>query len=292
MASNTGERLIDAHTRLYAVVGDPVSHSLGPFMHNAAFRQTGHNGVYVAFHVTDLAAAIKGIRALNIHGCSVTIPHKVAVMELMDEVDPTARRIGAVNTIVNDHGRLQGFNSDSPGAMAALLEKTPVAERQVAVIGAGGAARALAHGIKVHGGRLTIVNRGQDKGRALAAELGADFCPLADFSGSGCDILVNTTPVGMIPHTDQMPVAHACLRPAMTVMDIVYHPLETRLLRAARAAGCKVVDGVAMFVYQGAFQFECWTGRKAPVQLMKKTVMEALKQQDEKLGNSVLDDGH
>lgn len=268
---------IDSQTRLYGVMGNPVDHSLSPLMHNAAFRQTGHNGVYVAFHVTDPADAIRGIRALNIHGCSVTIPHKVAVMELLDHVDATARQIGAVNTIVNDHGRLYGFNSDSPGAMAALLEKTPIAKRRVAVIGAGGAARALAHGIKAHDGHLTIVNRSQDKGRRLAVELGVDFCPLADFSGIGCDILVNTTPVGMTPHTDQMPVAYAGLRPTMTVMDIVYHPLETRLLKAARAAGCKVVDGVAMFVYQGAFQFERWTGRKAPVQLMKKTVMDALK---------------
>ena len=268
---------IDSNTQLYAVMGNPVSHSLSPVMHNAAFRQTDHNGVYVAFHVTDLPGAIKGIRALNINGCSVTIPHKVTVMDLLDHVDPMARQIGAVNTIVNEDGRLCGFNSDSPGAMAALLEKTPIARRRVAVIGAGGAARALAHGIKAHGGRLTIVNRSEDKGRRLASELESDFCPLADFLGADIDILVNTTPVGMTPHTDRMPVTHACLRPAMTVMDIVYNPLETRLIKAARVAGCTVVDGVAMFVHQGAFQFERWTGKKAPVQLMKKTVLDALK---------------
>ncbi len=278
MTSPAGRLSLDSNTRLYAVMGDPVSHSLSPVMHNAAFRQMGHNGVYVAFHVTDLPGAIAGIRALNIHGCSVTIPHKVAVMDLLDHVDPMARQIGAVNTIVNQAGRLCGFNSDSPGAMAALLEKTPVARRRVAVIGAGGAARALAHGVKAHGGQLTIVNRSQDKGRRLADELAGEFCPLADFSGVGCDILVNTTPVGMTPYTDRMPVTHACLRPGMTVMDIVYHPLETQLLRAARNAGCTLVDGVAMFVHQGAFQFEHWTGKKAPVQLMKKTVLEALGQ--------------
>ncbi|MFO7714721.1 shikimate dehydrogenase [Desulfosarcina sp.] len=267
---------IDSNTRLYAVLGSPVSHSLSPVMHNAAFRQTGHNGVYVAFEVTDLPGAVAAIQALNIGGCSVTLPHKVAVMELLDHVDPMARQIGAVNTIVNQAGRLGGFNSDSPGAMAALLEKTPIAHRKVAVIGAGGAARALAHGVKLNGGRLTIVNRSLENGRRLAGQLECDFCPLDDFSGLGCDILINTTSVGMRPHTDRMPVAHACLRPGMTVMDIVYNPLETQLLKASREAGCTVVDGVAMFVHQGAIQFERWTGKKAPVQLMKKTVLDAL----------------
>ena len=277
MDTETTTLTVDSHTRLYAVIGDPIAHSLSPVMHNAAFRRMGHNGVYVAFRVTDLPGAVAGIRALNLHGCSVTIPHKVAIMALLDHVDPLARQIGAVNTIVNDAGRLSGFNSDSPGAMAALLEKTPVARRHVAVIGAGGAARALAHGVTAHGGRLTIVNRSADKGRRLAGEVDGEFCSLADFAGVGVDILVNTTPVGMTPHTDWMPVTHACLRPGMTVMDIVYHPLETRLIRAARDAGCTVVDGVAMFVHQGACQFERWTGKKAPVQLMKKTVLEALR---------------
>jgi shikimate dehydrogenase len=198
-------------------------------------------------------------------------------MDLLDEVDPLARQIGAVNTIVNQNGRLVGFNSDSPGAMAALLEKTPVAHRRVAVIGAGGAARALAHGVRDHGGRLTIVNRSIENGQRLADELNIDFCPLAEFSGVGFDILVNTTSVGMAPDTDHMPVGHACLRPGVTVMDIVYNPLDTKLLRAARVAGCAVVDGVAMFVHQGAWQFERWTGLKAPVQLMKRTVLEALR---------------
>jgi shikimate dehydrogenase len=269
---------IDSNTRLYGVMGDPVSQSLSPVMHNVAFCRTGYHGVYVAFNVTDLPEAVDGIRALNIHGCSVTVPHKVAVMGLLDHVDPMARQIGAVNTIVNENGRLSGFNSDSPGAMAALLEKIPVIDRTVAVIGAGGAARALAHGITAHGGRLTIVNRSEDKGRSLARELNGDFCSPGDFSGVGTDILINATSLGMTPHTERMPVSHACLRPSMVVMDIVYNPMETRLIKAARDAGCTVVDGVDMFVHQGAFQFERWTGRKAPVQLMKRVVLNALRQ--------------
>jgi len=269
--------IINSKTRLYGVIGDPVAHSLSPAIHNAAFAHARINGVYTAFHVTDLPAAVAGIRALNIRGCSVTIPHKVAVMNLLDEVDLLARQIGAVNTIVNENGRLCGFNSDSPGAVAALLEKTPIVHRKVAVIGAGGAARALAHGVVDHGGKLTIVNRSEDKGRRLADEAHGDFCPLLDFSGSGYDIVVNTTSVGMHPETDRMPVSRACLRPGMTVMDIVYNPMETQLLKAAKTAGCTVVDGVAMFVHQGAIQFERWTGTRAPVQLMKQTVIDALK---------------
>lgn len=274
--SQLGIPPIDLRTRMYLVMGDPVSHSLSPAMHNAAFRWTGHNGVYLACRVTRLPEAVAGVRALSVHGCSVTLPHKVPVMELLDQVDPVARQIGAVNTIVNDDGRLIGFNSDSPGAMAALLEKSPIANRRVAVIGAGGAARAVAHGIRAHGGRLIIVNRSPDQGSLLADELGCDFCPLADFVGIEVDIVVNTTPVGMVPQTEAMPVARRCLRPGMTVMDIVYNPRETRLIKAAREAGCAVVDGVAMFVYQGAFQFERWTGTKAPVAVMRQTVLNAL----------------
>ncbi len=245
-------------------------------MHNAAFCGCGVNGVYVAFDVTDLPAAMAGMRALNMAGMSVTIPHKVAVMALLDEVEPAARRIGAVNTIVNQAGRLIGFNSDSPGAVAALLEKTPLEGRRVAVIGAGGAARAVAHGVERHGGRLTVVNRSEASGRRLADALGAAFVPLNGFHGDGIDVLINTTSVGMTPQTDRMPVADDCLRAGTTVMDIVYNPLETRLLRTARAAGCTVVDGAAMFVHQGALQFERWTGRPAPLALMRQTVLAAL----------------
>ena len=268
---------ITPRTRSYAVMGDPVAHSLSPLMHNAAFAQMGIDGVYVAFHVTDLAGAVAGIRALNISGCSVTIPHKVAIMDLIDAVEPAARRIGAVNTLVNDAGRLIGMNSDSPGAMAALLERTPVTGRHTAVIGAGGAARAVAYGIKDLDGRLTLVNRSPDKGRRLADELEGEFIRLDEFTGEGIDILVNTTSVGMTPAVDQMPVARECLTPGMTVMDIVYNPIDTMLLKTARQAGCQVVDGVAMFVHQGAIQFERWTGQTAPVELMRDTVLDALK---------------
>ncbi|BBO84082.1 shikimate dehydrogenase [Desulfosarcina ovata subsp. sediminis] len=276
MTATDGKLTIGTHTRLFGVIGDPIVHSLSPLMHNAAFRQTGVDAVYLAFHVKDLPGAVAGFRALNIGGISVTIPHKVSIMDLLDEVEPMAREIGAVNSIINQGGRLIGFNSDSPGATAALSEKTVIKGKRVAVIGAGGAARAMAHGIRSHGGRLTIVNRSEARGRQLAEAMDGDFCPLADFRGDGTDILVNTTSVGMSPNTDHMPVSRDGLHPGMTVMDMVYNPLETRLLRASREIGCTVVDGVAMFVHQGAIQFERWTGQKAPVALMKKMVLNAL----------------
>ena len=271
-----GKLTIDTRTRLYGVIGDPIAHSLSPVMLNAAFRQTGVDAVYVAWHVTDLPGAVAGFRALNVGGISVTIPHKVPIMDLLDEVDPAAREIGAVNTIANEDGRLCGYNSDSPGATDALLEKTAIDGKRVAIIGAGGAARAMAQGIRTNGGAFTIVNRSEARGRQLADEMGGSFCALSDFRGGGFDILVNTTSVGMSPDTDGMPVGRDCLRPDMTVMDMVYNPLETRLLREAREVGCTTVNGVAMFVHQGAIQFERWTGRKAPVEVMKAVVLAAL----------------
>jgi len=273
----TGARgRIDAQTALYAVLGNPVGHSLSPVMHNAAFAHAGHNGVYVALEVVDLPAAVSGLRAMDVAGASVTIPFKTAVIDYLDAVDPAAAAIGAVNTIVNDNGRLIGVNTDGRGALRALTEIAPVAGQTVAVIGAGGAARAIAHALKPAGARVIIVNRGAARGEKLAVELDADFVPLADFSGKGCDAVVNTTPVGMRPHPDAMPLDEKILRPGMVVMDAVYNPLTTRLLAAADRAGCRCVSGVEMFVYQGAMQFELWTDRSAPVALMRSVVLAAL----------------
>ncbi|MDL2275428.1 shikimate dehydrogenase [Desulfosarcina sp. OttesenSCG-928-G10] len=267
---------ISAATALYGVMGDPVGHSLSPVMHNAAFRKAGMDAVYTAFHVKDLKAAVAGIRALNIRGVSVTLPHKIAIMDLLDDVDPAAHSIGAVNTVVHRSGRLLGFNTDSPGAMAALMAQTPVAGKQVAVLGSGGAARAVAHGVSACGGNLVVVSRNETAGRQLAQDMNGRFGLLADFTAEGIDILINATSVGMAPDSDATPVPAQCLRPEMTVMDIVYTPLETRLLKDARAAGCRVVDGLSMLIHQGALQFEHWTGEKAPVAEMEAAARQTM----------------
>jgi shikimate dehydrogenase len=245
-------------------------------MHNGAFASCGLNNVYLAFHVTDIKAAVQGIRALNLKGVSITIPHKISVMEHLDDIDRNALKIGAVNTIVNRNGRLYGYNSDGIGALKALQQTTSIEDRRIALIGAGGAARAIADAVTTAKAHLTILNRTPPRGEALAEDFNARFLPLADIYKENFDILINTTPLGMTPDIHSMPVPADILSSEMIVMDIVYHPLQTRLLQEAGKKGCQTVDGLAMFVYQGAVQFELWTGREAPVDLMRDTVEKAL----------------
>ena len=268
--------MIDANTSFFGIIGNPVAHSLSPVMHNQAFATIGYNAVYLAFRVIDLDSAIKGIRALNFKGVSVTIPHKVAVMEYLDEVEETAATIGAVNTIVNNNGSLIGYNTDCQGALEALRTKTAIQEKSVAIIGAGGAARAIGFGLKSAAGRLTILNRSRTNGESLAADLHADFSPLNECQPNRYEILVNTTPIGMYPEMDASPIPEKDLSKEMVVMDIVYNPLETKFLKDAAARGCQTINGVDMFVFQGAYQFELWTGQKAPVEVMQNAVLESL----------------
>lgn len=261
---------------IYAVFGNPVSHSLSPVMHNSALAQTGLDGFYLAFRVEDIAAAVNGVRGLGMRGVSITIPHKVSVMEHLDQLDPVAARIGAVNTIVNRQGILWGYNSDCAGAVDALTEKTSISGKEVAVIGAGGAARAVGCGVKEKGGQLTIINRSPTRGELLAQELDCEFKPLADISTLPYQIVINATSAGMHPDVNDSPLNTDLLADGMVVMDMVYNPLKTRFLAQAANIGCITVDGVAVLVHQGAVQFELWTGKKAPVDVMRKVVLEAL----------------
>jgi len=257
---------------LFAVFGNPVVHSLSPVMHNAAFAATGYPGMYAAIRAKDIRPAMAGVRALGFRGASITIPHKEAVLACLDFIDPRARRIGAVNTVVNDAGELKGFNTDWEGIVRALGERVALAGRRVAVLGAGGAARAAVFGARHEGARVTVYNRTRDKGEALAVALGAEFRPLEEFDPADCEILIQATPVGMSPRTAETPLPAERLRPGLVVMDIVYTPLKTRLLSEAEAAGCMTVDGLSMFLYQGARQFELWTGLEAPLDIMRLAV--------------------
>jgi len=267
---------IDSKTSVYAVLGNPVAHSLSPVMHNSAFSKVGYNGVYLALQVDDIAGAVSGIKALGIKGASITIPHKVTVMAHLDEIDDMAGKIGAVNTIVNREGVLTGCNTDCAGAIKALAEKTTIKDKDVAIIGAGGAARAIGFGIVSEGGRVTALNRSIDRGKALARDLGGEFCPLSTPEKAKCQILINTTPIGMTPDIGALPVKREVLKKDMVVMDIVYNPLKTRLLEEAEDIGCLTIGGIFMFVYQGAIQFELWTGEKAPFDVMKQAVLDSL----------------
>ncbi|MGD9173178.1 MAG: shikimate dehydrogenase [Desulfobacterales bacterium] len=268
--------MIDANTSLLGLIGNPVAHSLSPLMHNQALEATGCNAVYLAFCVSDPGAAIKSLKALNVRGLSVTLPHKVAVMEYLDDIDQTAASIGAVNTIVHHNGELIGYNTDYQGAIKALQTRTTLDRKSVAIVGAGGAARAIGFGLATDAGRLTILNRTRQSGERLAADLQAEFLPLDECQPNRYDILINTTPVGMHPDTAATPIAKQALSNEMVVMDIVYHPLNTRLLKEASDIGCRTINGLDMFVYQGALQFELWTGKKAPVAVMRQAVLSAL----------------
>jgi shikimate dehydrogenase len=268
---------LNSDTLLFAVFGDPVSHSLSPIMHNNAFSEVGYNGVYLAFRAKDIDGAISGMRALDIKGASITIPHKISVMKFMDELDDAAEKIGAVNTVINRQGVLTGYNSDGLGAVKALSEKVSIKGKDVIILGAGGAARAIGFNILSEGGRVTIVNRTAAKGEMLARDLCADFQPFSNLAKTPCQILINTTPVGMFPDVDAMPVRTQDLDKTMVVMDVVYNPLKTGLLKEAEDRGCTTIDGVSMLVYQGVFQFELWTGMRAPVEVMKKSVLNALR---------------
>ena len=268
--------MINSDTSLYAVLGNPISHSLSPVMHNCAFSHVNYNGVYFAFRVKEIGKAMSGIKALGIKGASITIPHKVAAMEFLDEVDDMAEKIGAVNTIINRQGKITGYNFDSIGAIKAIKAKTSINNKTVAILGAGGAARAVGYGIKSEGGRLTILNRTKKKSEKLASDLEGEFCPLEDLKKVKCEILINTTPAGMESNVSSMPIEKEYLNKEMVVMDIVYNPLRTNLLKVAENMGCVTIDGVSMFIFQGAGQFELWTGKKAPTDLMRKTVLKAL----------------
>lgn len=271
--------MIDAHTQLFAVFGHPVAHSLSPAIHNRAFDLLGINAVYVACDVEDIHSAVAGVRALGVRGVSVTIPHKIAVMEDLDDIDPLARRVGAVNTIVNRDGCLTGYNTDCDGAIQALETCTTVRSKRVAVLGAGGAARAVAFGVQAAGGIPLLFNRTLEKCQALAAEVGCEGHALADFDGAHVDIVVNTTPVGMHPETAATPLAQNTLHPGLTVMDIIYNPLETRLMAEAQARGCRTLNGVEMFVFQGARQLQLWTAQTPPVDAMRQMVLSHLNQE-------------
>jgi len=286
-----GKRLMSRTSRLCGVIGDPIGHSMSPVMHNAAFDKLGLNYFYVPFRVKkeELGKAIAGMRALNIRGLNVTIPHKVTVIPLLDKLDLLAQRIGAVNTIVNDDGVLTGYNTDATGFLQTLIEKRGEPKgKNVVILGAGGASRAISFILAERGAHLVILNRllELDWAEELASRISRVFkkeVKALELNGENlakvlaqADILVNATSVGMSPNSSETPVSPDLLRPSLTVFDIVYNPIKTRLLREAEAAGAKTISGIDMLVWQGALAFELWTGVKAPVQLMKEAAIKGL----------------
>lgn len=282
---------VSGKTKVCAIIGDPVEHSLSPIMHNAAFNELGLNIVYVAFTVTakELKDAVLGARTLGIKGLNVTMPHKNAVMNYLDEVDATAKNIGAVNTVLCNQGKMIGYNTDGDGAMIALQENgVDPEEKKLVLLGAGGAAKAIGYKAAQDVDELVIVNRTAEKAKRLADSLkGFDAkvkgvalsAEVLEKELSTADILVNATSVGMHPSIEDSPVRQDLLHSNLCVMDIIYNPLETKLLKEAKAAGAKVVSGIDMLIYQGAVAYEIWTNCPAPVEVMKQAALNELKKQ-------------
>jgi shikimate dehydrogenase len=277
---------LDAHTVLYGVLGSPVRHSLSPAIHNAAFEATGLNRVYLAFETKDLPGALAGAKALSFGGLSITLPFKSAIIPLLDQLASLAERIGAVNTIRNEGGKLIGYNTDGSGALRALEAVTDVSGKRCLLVGAGGAARAIGYVLSRRRVEIVVANRSADRGKSLAAFLGGRYIPLAEANRIEADVLIQTTSVGMLPLTDQVPVSLEALREGMVVMDVVYNPLKTKLLRLAEERGCMTVNGLDMFIYQGAEQFRLWTGLEPPVGIMREAARKNLLSHTEPAGNA------
>ncbi len=283
---------IAADTDVYGVIGNPIGHSMSPAIFNAAFEQCGVNAVYVPLLVEpaydyfeDFLRQAMVRPWFGLRGCSVTIPHKANALRFVREdggfIEPLAERIGAVNTLTFDAGRVSAHNTDYAGALDALAgalgcERGDLRGTEAAVLGAGGASRAVVAGLRDCGCRVTIYNRTAERAKQLADEFGCTAAPNEERVRSGTRIVVNCTSIGMHPNPAETPLPADRLRAEMTVFDTVYNPIETRLLREARQVGCRTVDGVAMFANQAAAQYERWTGRPAPRELMREVVVRRL----------------
>lgn len=283
--------MISGETKILGLVGNPVKHSISPDMHNACFEEIGLNYVYVPFKVEkgDLSDAISGIRSLGIEGVNVTIPHKSAVIEYLDKIQETARKIGAVNTINKDNDQLVGYNTDGIGALKSLKNKIEkIKNKTTVLLGAGGAARAIAFTLAETGVNLTISNRTVSKAEKLSSEIeektGVKVQKISQekeiltSSLKDADILINSTSVGMHPNENETLVDANLMHEDLTVMDIVYNPLQTKLLREARKADAKTISGLGMLVQQGAASFEIWTGKTPPIETMKRAARKALEE--------------
>ena len=281
---------ISGRTKVVGIMGDPIEHSVSPPMHNAAFKSLDLDYAYVPFRVkkSDLANAVEAVKALNIRGVNITIPHKVDVIPLIDEVDQLAREIGAINVLVNNEGYIKGYNTDAEGFLHVLQEhRIEPAGKTVIILGAGGAARAISFSLAASGANLIMINRTRATAARCAADVSAatgqtvevmtlDEKNLAEAMDKS-HILVNTTNVGMMPRVNDTLVTSRMIRPHFTVVDIVYNPYKTRLLAEAEKSGARTISGLEMLIWQGALAFEKWTGRQAPLNIMRKEATKALK---------------
>lgn len=289
---------INGKTKVCGLFGFPVEHSFSPAMHNAAYETLGLNWVYVPYgvHPDRLKQAVEGIRSLELAGVNVTVPHKQNILPLLDEIDPAARIIGAVNTVVNVRGKLHGYNTDGPGFIRSLETGANFSPRDKSalLIGAGGAARAVAVALALAGvNTLYITNRTAERAADLArdvsqaCQVGVQVLPwgreLPEERVAAVDLVVQTTSIGMSPRVDQSPeFPFAALNPGQLVCDLVYNPEKTLFLQQAAAQGANTLNGLGMLLYQGVLAFELWTGRPAPVEIMKETLLRQVSGEEER----------
>ena len=267
--------------KIYGVVGHPVEHSLSPAMHNAAYKAARIDAEYRCFDIDpekpeDLANFCYETDLNGIAGFSVTMPYKEQIIEYMDNVDVLAKELSSVNTVQNKKSELNGFNTDAPGAIKALREKTELKGKKALVLGAGGAARAIVYALKEFGARVFIFNRTADKAKELAKRFEVGAIALKDIKKIGFDIIVNSTPVGMFPNTKESLLKADQIRKGAVVMDIITNPLQTQLLKEARKAGAETISGERMLLHQAADQFVIWFNRPAPFEAMEKALYEEL----------------
>jgi 3-dehydroquinate dehydratase/shikimate dehydrogenase len=278
---------INAQTQVFGVIGDPIGHSLSPVIHNAVMRKLGINGVYIPFRVPrgELQVFLKGYEVIPIKGYSVTIPHKEAALALAKTKDSTATLVGAANTLVMREDGFTAYNTDFDAFRDSLTtalsagadgDAAKLSGKGVLVLGAGGVARAVTRALQGEGARITVANRSSERAQDLAEDVGCRFVNWEARHNVISDLLINCTPVGMHPHIDEMPVHTSYLRPELAVMDTIYTPENTLLIKEAAARGCKVVTGVEMFIRQAAKQFRLFTGQEAPLDLLRSIVKRAL----------------
>jgi 3-dehydroquinate dehydratase/shikimate dehydrogenase len=277
---------VNAETEVYGVIGDPIGQSLSPLIHNAAFRHLGLNKVYLAFRIPrdDLPSFLDDAPELGIKGLSVTIPHKEAVLRRISQVDGAVRGVGAANTILFEPGLISGHNTDYRAAMDSIQtalaegsdERADLASKVALVLGAGGAAKAIAFGMQRRGAEVVVASRTRERADKLAEALGAKAVDWGTRHNFWVDVLVNCTPVGMHPNVDETPYDKHYLKPSMVVFDTVYNPESTLLIKDARARSCTVITGVEMFIRQAALQFKLFTGQEAPFDLMRDVLKRAI----------------
>jgi len=280
---------IKAHTKVLCVIGHPIEHSMSPIMHNAALKELSLDYIYLAFDVPpkDLEKALLGFKKSDMKGINVTIPHKETIVQYLDQIEPLAEKIGAVNTIKNINGVLIGKNTDALGAKKALIDAgCKIKGKKVLILGAGGAARAISFALSGEIDEIFVCNRTESRAFKLAKELedkmkipatGKDLSKETLKSLlNDADILINTTPIGMYPNVNRSPISKELLTDRLFIYDIIYNPLQTQLLKDASEIGCKTLNGIDMFVNQGALAFEWWTDKKPNKNTMKEKIIEFL----------------